>query len=87
MRSPCNDYKFNSVFKFRMKHLNEHRVLYSRMLVAVAVIAYWNWQTGGFGAKKEFLRHLQSASVTAAAAATVADGIAAVERNKANQSQ
>ena len=70
-----------------MKHLNEHRVLYSRMLVAVAVIAYWNWQTGGFGAKKEFLRYLQSASVTAAAAATVADGIAAVERNKANQSQ
>jgi len=63
-----------------MKHLKENRVLYLRVSLAIAVIFYWNWQSGGFGAKREFLRNLQSASVTAAAAATVADGIAAAER-------
>lgn len=67
---------------YSLKHLKENRVLYLRLCLAMAVISYWNWQTGGFGAKREFLRNLQSASITAAAAATVADGIAAAERRK-----
>ena len=66
----------------RSQHFNENWWVYKRLCLFFGVVVFWHWQCGGFGEKADFLRHFRSAAATAAAAATVADGIAAVEKAK-----
>ena len=67
--------------------MNENLWIYKRVCLFLGVIVFWHWQCGGFGEKAEFLRHFRSAAATAAAAVTVADGIAAAETNRLKEKE
>jgi len=54
-----------------LEHMSKHSTLYTRLFMVLAVVCFWNWQAGGFGAKSEFIQNFKAASMHTAAAAAI----------------